>query len=55
MTTNLPSGTVTFLFTAIEGSTPPWESGPGRMRPALARHNPILQPAVACAPADGDA
>jgi hypothetical protein len=28
-----PSGTVTFLFTDIEGSTRPWETQPKMMRP----------------------
>jgi len=46
MTTALPTGTVTFLFTDIEGSTPLWEREPDRMRPALARHNAIVQQAV---------
>ena len=47
MTTDLPSGTVTFLFTDIEGSTPLWEREPGPMRAALAQHDAILQRAVA--------
>jgi class 3 adenylate cyclase len=38
----LPSGTVTFLFTDIEGSTPLWEQHPQAMRDALARHDVIL-------------
>ena len=29
---NLPSGTVTFLFTDIEGSTQLWEQHPDAMR-----------------------
>src|SRR5436190_293916 len=33
----LPSGTVTFLFTDIEGSTKRWEQYPAQMRAALAR------------------
>ncbi len=33
----LPSGTVTFLFTDLEGSTRLWEEHPEAMRPALAR------------------
>ncbi len=47
MSANLPSGTVTFLFTDIEGSTPLWEREPGRMRLALAQHDTILRQAVA--------
>ena len=43
----LPSGTVTFLFTDLEGSTRLWEHEPEAMRPALARHDSILREAVA--------
>ena len=39
----LPSGTVTFLFTDIEGSTKLWEQHPDAMRDALVRHNAILR------------
>src|SRR5436305_7144655 len=46
MTNDLPTGTVTFLFTDIEGSTPLWEREPDRVRPALERHNAILRQAV---------
>jgi len=42
----LPSGTVTFLFTDIEGSTQLWEQHPQAMPAALARHNAILQEAI---------
>jgi predicted ATPase/class 3 adenylate cyclase len=38
----LPSGTVTFLFTDIEGSTRMWESAPEAMRGALERHDQIV-------------
>src|ERR1051325_1549687 len=41
-----PSGTVTFLFTDIEGSTGHWQKQPESMRPALARHNAILQESI---------
>ena len=41
-----PSGTVTFLFTDIEGSTQLWEQHPEAMKPALARHDAILREAV---------
>ena len=42
----LPSGTVTFLFTDIEGSTRRWDEDPEAMRPALARHDEVLRAAV---------
>ena len=41
-----PSGTVTFLFTDIEGSTRLWESAPDVMRLALARHDEIVRSSV---------
>jgi class 3 adenylate cyclase len=40
------SGTVTFLFTDIEGSTRLWEEHPQAMSQALARHDTILVGAV---------
>ena len=43
----LPSGTVTFLFTDLEGSTRLWEEHPDAMRLVLARHDAILRDAVA--------
>src|SRR5437870_4001298 len=39
----LPSGTVTFLFTDIEGSTKLWEQYPEAMQLALARHDALLR------------
>ena len=42
----LPSGTVTFLFTDIEGSTKLWEQHPEAMKPALAKHDSLLKEAV---------
>jgi predicted ATPase/class 3 adenylate cyclase len=39
----LPSGTVTFLFTDIEGSTRLWEQHPEPMRAALARHDVLAE------------
>ena len=43
---SLPSGTVTFLFTDIEGSTRLWESYPEAMSLALARHDKILRAVI---------
>ena len=43
----LPTGTVTFLFTDIEGSTKLAQEYPGAMPALLARHNEILHQAVA--------
>jgi predicted ATPase/class 3 adenylate cyclase len=43
----LPSGTVTFLFTDLEGSTRLWEQHPDAMRLALARHDAIVREAIA--------
>ena len=42
----LPTGTVTFLFTDIEGSTRLWEDHQDAMKDALARHDVILREAV---------
>jgi predicted ATPase/class 3 adenylate cyclase/tetratricopeptide (TPR) repeat protein len=42
----LPSGTVTFLFTDIEGSTKLWEQHPEAMRLALAQHDILLRQAI---------
>src|ERR671937_2169954 len=42
----LPSGTVTFLFTDIEGSTTRWEHHPEQMHAALERHDAILRQAI---------
>src|SRR5437868_13769604 len=44
---NLPAGTVTFLFTDIEGSTALAQRYPGAWPSALARHDAILRTAVA--------
>ena len=42
----LPTGTVTFLFTDLEGSTRLWEAYSEAMKAALARHDKILRDAV---------
>jgi class 3 adenylate cyclase len=46
MTTALPSGIVTFLFTDIEGSTRRWEADADAMRVALEAHNRVLREAI---------
>ena len=46
MNTNRPSGTVTFLFTDIEGSTALAQKYPDAMPALLARHNAILHQAA---------
>src|SRR4051812_13148872 len=38
-----PTGTVTFLFTDIEGSTRRWEQRPAEMSAVLERHDRILR------------
>jgi predicted ATPase/class 3 adenylate cyclase len=43
---SLPTGTVTFLFTDIEGSTKLWERSPEGMQRALTRHDQILKNTV---------
>jgi predicted ATPase/class 3 adenylate cyclase/DNA-binding CsgD family transcriptional regulator len=42
-----PSGTVTFFFTDIEGSTASWEQRPDDMRVALALHDSVLRSVIA--------
>ena len=44
--TNSPTGTITFLFTDIEGSTQLWEQHPEAMQVALAHHDAILRQAI---------
>lgn len=39
----LPAGTVTFLFSDIQGSTKLWEKHPHAMRLAVARHDALLR------------
>jgi class 3 adenylate cyclase len=43
---NLPSGTVTFLFTDIKGSTKLWQEQPKAMAIAHAQHNEIVREAI---------
>jgi predicted ATPase/class 3 adenylate cyclase len=44
--TRFPSGTVTLLFTDIQGSTRLWEAQPEQMAAALRRHDQILRAAI---------
>ena len=44
--TTRPTGTVTFLFTDVEGSTRRWEDHPDAMREAMARHDAIVRDAI---------
>jgi len=46
---DLPLGTVTFLYTDIEGSTTRWERWPDAMKAAVERHDAILRQAIASA------
>ena len=39
----MPTGTVTFLFTDVEGSTRLWERYPEAMRTTMARHDELLR------------
>jgi predicted ATPase/class 3 adenylate cyclase len=42
----LPTGTVTFLFSDIEGSTKRWEAHHDAMKAAVARHDDIVRTAI---------
>lgn len=42
-----PDGTLTFLFTDVEGSTRAWVRNPGTMGAALARHDALIERLVA--------
>jgi class 3 adenylate cyclase len=42
----IPTGTVTLLFTDIEGSTRLWDADPAAMAIALRRHDAILRAAI---------
>lgn len=46
MPSALPTGTVTFLFTDIEGSTRIWEQHPESMSGAVARHEQLLRDCI---------
>ena len=41
-----PSGTVTFLFTDMEGSTRPWAERPDEMQSLVAAHDQVLRRAI---------
>lgn len=43
----VPSGTVSFLFSDVEGSTRLWQEHPQDKTAALARHDVILRGAIA--------
>src|SRR5918997_344824 len=43
---DLPTGTVTFLFTDIEGSTTLWEQHPEAARAPLVRHDALVEQVV---------
>lgn len=42
----MPTGTITFLFTDVEGSTRLWEYSPTEARAMLARHDALFEAAV---------
>lgn len=44
---NRPTGTVTLLFTDIEGSTKRWETNAQAMRSVLAKHDAVMRKAIA--------
>src|SRR5690606_8590124 len=46
MLNDLPAGTITFLFTDIDGSTQLWERHPEAMKAALARHDELLRSVI---------
>ena len=47
MAGQLPSGTVTFLLTDLEGSTRMWEQDPTAMKADMVRHDEILEKTIA--------
>jgi class 3 adenylate cyclase len=42
----LPTGTVSFLLTDVEGSTKAWEADPAQMAAAIAAHYAVLDDAI---------
>jgi class 3 adenylate cyclase len=42
----LPTGSVTFLLTDVEGSTRRWEQSPDAMRQAMATHDRLVAACV---------
>jgi class 3 adenylate cyclase len=46
MAGHLPSGTVTFLLTDLEGSTRMWEQDPVAMKAAMVRHDELLEKTI---------
>ena len=44
--TTFPSGTVTFLFTDIEGSTARWERDQAAMGLVVERHHTLMRTAI---------
>ena len=46
MQRELPTGTVTFLFTDIEGSTRLWQEHPTTMPEVLARHDVLVRDVI---------
>src|ERR671920_1207043 len=44
--TGLPTGTITFLFTDVEGSTKLWERNPEAMSKALSHHDELIRNTV---------
>ena len=44
---SLPTGTIPFRFTDIEGSTALWEAYPDAMQLTVARHDSLLRQAIA--------
>ena len=46
MAVGVPSGTVTFLFTDMEGSTRRWEEDPDATRVAVAKHDEVVRGAI---------